>query len=80
MLYLRMYLNYEKCIEEGKKEMERCDVLEIGIVNVEIQMLRGAAEPQKVERGRVLRDKRRGEARRVSPQNNGRLRNRWYGC
>ena len=59
--------------------MKRCDVLEIGVGDVEVQVLRGGTEPHKAERGRVLRIERKGETRRVSPQNNDRLRNSGYG-
>lgn len=79
MLYLRMDINYEECVKEGKEEVERCHVLEIWVGDVEYHVLREGTEPQKVERGRVLRNERKGEARRASPQNNDRLRNRGYG-
>ena len=54
-------------------------MLEIGVGDVEVQVLRGGTEPHKAERGRVLRIERKGETRRVSPQNNDRLRNSGYG-
>ena len=49
VLYLRMDIVCEDCENDGK-ELEKCDVIEIIVDTVEIQVLRGKTAPQGLKR------------------------------
>lgn len=59
IMYLRMDINCEACEKAEKPAPLETDVLEISVGDVEIQVLRGNAEPQWVSRERASRAKTR---------------------